>query len=208
MSVCKYRAFIFLDQPPPWVSRTKTTVWTIGVKSGQQRVHQQLLGIALKGISQGLQDTSNSRQETVIKVYETQQCWSWTSDGREKSATTATCFFRGLIPAASTRWPRKSTAGAGKTNLAGFIWSPLSHTLVHVLQVFFLDRLVIKWSSTYDNTKGRHWKMWYISHWKDWAAFLKLNNMNRYSKSSKGVRMTVLVMFSVAMGIDDTLWWV
>jgi hypothetical protein len=22
MSVCKYRAFIFLDQPPPWVSRT------------------------------------------------------------------------------------------------------------------------------------------------------------------------------------------
>ncbi len=26
MSVCKYRAFIFLDQPPPWVSRTHPTV--------------------------------------------------------------------------------------------------------------------------------------------------------------------------------------
>ncbi len=27
MSVCKYRAFIFLDQPPPWVSRTLTSAF-------------------------------------------------------------------------------------------------------------------------------------------------------------------------------------
>ncbi len=27
MGVCKYRAFIFLDQPPPWVSRTGPLRW-------------------------------------------------------------------------------------------------------------------------------------------------------------------------------------
>jgi hypothetical protein len=38
MGVCKYRAFIFLDQPPPWVSRTETVgqqcIW------GQDPVNQ------------------------------------------------------------------------------------------------------------------------------------------------------------------------
>jgi hypothetical protein len=29
MSVCKYRAFIFLDQPPPWVSRTDIQHWDV-----------------------------------------------------------------------------------------------------------------------------------------------------------------------------------
>jgi hypothetical protein len=30
MSVCKYRAFIFLDQPPPWVSRTLIAAYSLG----------------------------------------------------------------------------------------------------------------------------------------------------------------------------------
>ncbi len=70
MSVCKYRAFIFLDQPPPWVSRTMTpmslylnlapsrTISIIQVKNIQiwfcTYLNSQLLGAPSEYVLHGL----------------------------------------------------------------------------------------------------------------------------------------------------------
>ncbi len=49
MSVCKYRAFIFLDQPPPWPSRTVNTLWTFITLPSELRFNDFSVLLKLEG---------------------------------------------------------------------------------------------------------------------------------------------------------------
>ncbi len=61
MSVCKYRAFIFLDQPPPGVSRT-STARNRTFRAGHQR-QESWDRTARKGESEQDSPTSKTGQE-------------------------------------------------------------------------------------------------------------------------------------------------
>ena len=119
----------------------------------------------------------------------------------------STFSFKGLIPCASTSWPRNSILDFPKMHFFLFttkpFWLRIVKTLSRSSRCSSRVDDAISMSSRYTNVCGISPKIWSISRWKSWPAFFNPNGQRGKMNKPNGVMTAVFLISSGLTGI----WW-